>query len=67
MAAHAIAGTLVARALGLSRDLDMRQQNLRSLLAALLLLHPNSITPSRADDQAASHPIQEEIWAMPLP
>lgn len=45
----------------------MRQQNLRSLISALLLLHANPITPSRADDQAASHLIQEEIWALPLP
>ena len=35
--------------------------------AALLLLFVTLITPSRADDQAASRPIQEEIWALPLP
>ncbi|NGX94851.1 MAG: dienelactone hydrolase [Candidatus Afipia apatlaquensis] len=45
----------------------MHRQNLRSLIAALLLLHANPITPSRADDQAASNRIQEEIWALPLP
>lgn len=45
----------------------MRQLNLRSLLAALLLLFANLMTPARADDQAASRPIQEEIWALPLP
>ena len=45
----------------------MSQQSLRSLIAALLLLFGTLITPSRAEDQAASRPIQEEIWALPLP
>jgi hypothetical protein len=45
----------------------MCKQSLRALVAALLLLFANLITPSRADDQAASRPIQEEIWALPLP
>jgi dienelactone hydrolase len=45
----------------------MRQQNLRSPGAALLLLFVTLITPSHADDQAKSRPIQEEIWALPLP
>src|SRR5436189_3026962 len=45
----------------------MCQQSLRSLVAALLLLFATLITPSRAEDQAASRPIQEEIWALPLP
>jgi dienelactone hydrolase len=42
-------------------------QHLRGLVAALLLLCANLITPSRADDQATSRRIQEEIWALPLP
>jgi dienelactone hydrolase len=45
----------------------MCQKNLRSLIAALLFLLPGLITPSCADDQAASRRIQEEIWALPLP
>jgi dienelactone hydrolase len=45
----------------------MCQQSLRGLVAALLLLLASPITPSRADDQAASRRIQEEIWALPLP
>jgi len=45
----------------------MWQQHLRGLVAGLLLLFANPITPLRADDQAASRPIQEEIWALPLP
>ena len=45
----------------------MCQQSFRSLVATLLLLFANLITPSRADDQPASRPIQEEIWALPLP
>src|ERR1700716_750862 len=45
----------------------MCQQSLRSLVVALLLLLATSITPSRAEDQAASRPIQEEIWTLPLP
>src|SRR6476620_434173 len=45
----------------------MWQHHLRDLVAALLLLCTNLITPSRADDQATSHRIQEEIWALPLP
>jgi len=45
----------------------MYQQSLRSLVAALLLLLASLITPSCADDQAASPRIQEEIWALPLP
>src|SRR5882724_11570706 len=46
---------------------DMCQHNLRSLVAALLLLFATLITPSRADDQATSRPIREEMWALPLP
>ena len=45
----------------------MSQQNFRSLVATLLLLLAALITPSRADDQAASRPIQEEMWALQLP
>ena len=45
----------------------MCQQNLRSLMAALLLLLPGLVTSSHADDQAASRRIQEEIWVLPLP
>src|SRR5690349_9316631 len=45
----------------------MCQQSLRSLTAALLLSFLGLITPSRAEDQPASHRIQEEIWALPLP
>jgi dienelactone hydrolase len=45
----------------------MSQQNFRSLVATLLLLLAGLITPSRADDQAASRPIQEEMWALQLP
>ena len=44
----------------------MRQQRLRSLAVASLLLL-GLITPSRADDQTAPRRIQEEIWALPLP
>src|SRR5260370_30911102 len=47
--------------------INMFRQSFRSLVAALLLLLASLITPSRADDQAASHRIQEEIWALPLP
>jgi hypothetical protein len=36
-------------------------------VVTLLLLFANLITPSRADDQATSRLIQEEIWALPLP
>ena len=45
----------------------MSQLHLRGVVAALLLLFANPITPLRADDQAASRSIQEEIWALPLP
>ena len=45
----------------------MCQQSFRGLVATLLLLFANLITPSRADDQATSRLIQEEIWALPLP
>jgi hypothetical protein len=45
----------------------MCQRSLRRVVAALLLLLASLITPSRADDQAASRRIQEEIWALPLP
>jgi len=45
----------------------MWQHHLRGLVAALMLLCANLITPSRADDQATSRRIQEEIWALPLP
>ena len=45
----------------------MCQQSLRRLAATLLLLLASLITPAHADDQARSRPIQEEIWALPLP
>jgi hypothetical protein len=45
----------------------MCQPSLRALITTLLLLVASLITPSRADDQAASRLIQEEIWALPLP
>ncbi len=45
----------------------MRQQSFGSLVTTLLMLFANLITPSRAEDQVGSHPIQEEIWALPLP
>jgi dienelactone hydrolase len=37
------------------------------MIAAFLLLFISPIVPSRADDQIAPRPIQEEIWALPLP
>src|SRR5260370_17507941 len=45
----------------------MCQQSLHSLVVAVLLLLGTPINPSRAEDQAASRPIQEEIWVLPLP
>jgi len=45
----------------------MRQQGFGGLVVTLLLLLATLITSSRAEDQAASRPIQEEIWALPLP
>jgi len=45
----------------------MRQPNLSCLVAAILLLFDNLITPSRAEDQAILRSIQEEIWVLPLP
>jgi hypothetical protein len=45
----------------------MCHQSFRRLVVTLLLLFANLITPSRADDQATSRLIQEEIWALPLP
>jgi Dienelactone hydrolase and related enzymes len=45
----------------------MCHQCFRGLVVTLLLLFANLITPSRADDQATSRLIQEEIWALPLP
>lgn len=45
----------------------MCQQRFRALAATLLLLLASLITPARADDQARSRPVQEEIWALPLP
>src|SRR4051794_27561526 len=42
-------------------------QSLRSLVVAVLLLLATTITSPRAEDQAASRHIQEEIWALPLP
>jgi dienelactone hydrolase len=44
----------------------MCPQRLRSLVVAMLLPFASMITPSHADDHA-SRPIQEEIWALPLP
>src|SRR5213082_2068649 len=44
----------------------MCQQRFRGLVATFLLF-ANLITPSRADDQATSRLVQEEIWALPLP
>lgn len=40
--------------------------SVRLLLTAMLLL-ACSAAPARADDQAASRRIQEEVWALPLP
>ena len=45
----------------------MCHQSFRGLVVTLLLVFANLITPSRADDQATSRLIQEEIWALPLP
>jgi dienelactone hydrolase len=45
----------------------MCRRRSRSLVAPLLLLLASLITPSRADDQATSPRIQEEIWVLPLP
>jgi len=45
----------------------MCQQNFRGLVATVLLLFASLIMPSRAEDQAGSRQIQEEIWALPLP
>jgi dienelactone hydrolase len=45
----------------------MCQQRFRALAATLLLLLASLITPALADDQARSRPVQEEIWALPLP
>src|SRR3954468_7959871 len=45
----------------------MCQQSLRRLVVVFLLVLATPIPPSRAQDQAASRPIQEEIWALPLP
>jgi dienelactone hydrolase len=45
----------------------MRQHRSRNVTAALLLLLVSSISTARADDQAASRPIQEDILALPLP
>lgn len=45
----------------------MCQQTFRTLAAASLLLFAGLFAPSRADDQVASRPIQEEIWALSLP
>lgn len=45
----------------------MCQQNFRTLAAVSLLLFAGLLAPSHADDQAASRPIQEEVWALPLP
>src|SRR3978361_2171080 len=45
----------------------MRHRSLCSPAVALLLLLATWIPPSRAEDLAASRPIQEEIWALPLP
>ena len=44
----------------------MLQRYLRGLIAALLLALTSLSLPARADDQAASPRIQEEIWALPL-
>ena len=45
----------------------MCQQRLRNMLAAFLLLFVSPAAPSRVYDQTLSRPIQEEIWALPLP
>src|SRR4051794_29351333 len=45
----------------------MCQQSLCCRIAVLLLLFVPPITPARAQDQATSRKIQEEIWALPLP
>lgn len=44
----------------------MNRQSLLSATTALLLL-VSLIAPSRANDQAPSRPIQEEVWALSLP
>ena len=45
----------------------MGQRTVGSMIAAFLLLFVGPIAPSRADDQDAPRPIQEEIWVLPLP
>jgi dienelactone hydrolase len=45
----------------------MCRRNFRTLAAASLLLFALFLTPSHADDQAASRRIQEELWALSLP
>src|SRR6267378_4983812 len=45
----------------------MYQQSFGGLVVTLLMLFALLITPSRADHQASSRPIQDEIWALPLP
>lgn len=40
---------------------------LRTLVAASLLILANLISSARSDDQITLPPIQEEIWALPLP
>src|SRR3974390_351682 len=44
-----------------------RHAFVRSSFAAALLVFAALITPARAEDQAGSRPIQEEVWALPLP
>jgi dienelactone hydrolase len=45
----------------------MRPQRLKNLVAALLVFVGLTAPSQAADDQAAPHRIQEEIWALPLP
>ncbi len=45
----------------------MSRQRFTSLAIAALLALASTTVPARADDEASSIPIQEEIWALPLP
>jgi dienelactone hydrolase len=45
----------------------MRKRCLRSLTFVILPLLIAAIAPARAGDQDVARPIQEEIWALPLP
>lgn len=45
----------------------MRQQGSGNLLLALVLVLIHPAAPARAGDRPGPQPIQEEIWALPLP